>query len=186
MPTRARTAAIWALLFWAACPLAQTLSAVFEAVDGYRNAIAAAEAGDTRRGIELALAAIDDLRAMLQADVPDGTLSVLESLSERDFARLAQLPGVFAQRIEVLVVNPEPDFFLALSVRAGDDADRRFASALAAAYRNPKWPVYVEPQIDYAGCTVFDEDRLAWKYASTDGGIAYTSLRVSGRGTFPG
>jgi len=152
------------LLFTTACPLAQSLSAAREAVEAYRDAIAAAQSGTTPRGIESALAAIDDLRDVLQPDVPDGTRSVLESLPEHDFARLEELPGVYVQRIEVLVVNPEPDFFLELSARVGDEADRRFASALAAAYRNAKWHVYVQPQTDYAGCTVFGEGRLLKAY----------------------
>lgn len=164
MPIRTRTAAIWVLLFSAAYPLAESLSAARDAVEAYRDAIAVAESGSAPRGIESALEVVDELREVLQADVPDGTRSVLESLPEHDFAQLEELPGVFVQRIEVLVVNPEPGFFLELSARVGDEADRRFASALAAAYRNAKWHVYVQPQTDYSGCTVFGEGRLLETY----------------------
>ena len=32
----------------------------------------------------------------------------------------------------------------------------------------------------------YAKPKLAWKYASAEGGDAYTSLRVSGCGSFPG
>ena len=152
---------VWALLFTATSTFAQSVRG---AVDAYGNAIAAAESAVAPGAIESALEVLDDLRELLQADVPGGTRSVLESLPEHDFARLEELPGVFVQRIEVLVVSPEPDFFLELSARVGDGADRRFASALAAAHRNAKWHVYVQPQTDYAGCTLFGEGRLLETY----------------------
>ncbi len=59
-----------------------------------------------------------------------------------------------------------------LAARAGDQADRRFAAALAATYDN-YWPVYIRRQTDYSGCTAFGEDRLldiylAWSAVERD------------------
>ena len=155
---------ICALLLAASPALAQTLTAGREAIDVYRNAIAAAESGASPRGIESVLTAIDDLRDVLLADVPGGTRTVLENLPETDFAQLVELPGLFVQRIEALVISREPSFFVDLAARVGDKADQRFASTLAATYRNAKWPIYVEPQTDYSGCTVFGEGRLLETY----------------------
>ena len=163
MPTRARTL-IWALLFAATCTLAQTLPSVRQAVDAYRNAIAAAESAATPRGVESAFAAIRDLEKVLLADVPGGTRTVIESLPETDFALLEQLPGVWVQRTEILSVHPAADFFVQLSARNGDEADRRFAAALAATYHFVRWPVYIQPQTDYSGCTAFGEGTLLETY----------------------
>lgn len=163
VPTHPRIL-IWALLFTATSTLGDSFPSVGQAVDVYRNAIAAAESAAVPGAIESALAAIDDLRDVLLARVPDGTLSVLEALPEADYAQLEGLPGVYVQRIEVLVIKPVPDFFAALAARVGDQADQRFASALADTYRNAKWGVYVQPQTDYSGCTVFGEDKLLESY----------------------
>ena len=160
MPTHPR-ALVWALLLTAMSTFAQP---VREGIDAYTKAVATAESAAAPGSIESALAAIDDLRDVLLARVPDGTLSVLESLPEVDFARLEALPGVFVQRIEVLVVKPVPSFFAALAARAGDEADLRFASALSGAYRNAKWPTYIEPQTDYSGCTAFGKGKLLEAY----------------------
>ena len=163
MPTRARTL-IWALLFAATYTLAQRLPSVRHAVDAYRNAIAVAESATTPRGVESALAAIQDLQEVLLADVPGGTLSVLESLPETDFALLEQLPGVWVRRSEILVVHPAADFFVELSARIGDEADQRFAATQAATYPLYYWPVYVQRQTDYSGCTAFGEGTLLETY----------------------
>ena len=163
MPGSARVLS-WASLIMAICAPAQASSPVREAIQRYVNAVAVAETGEAHRGIESTLSVIDDLRHVLLAHVPDGKLSVLESLPEADFAWLEQLPGLYVQRIEVLVVNPVPDFFVALAARVGDEADRRFASALADTYPNAKWPVYVEPRTDYSGCTAFGEGKLLDTY----------------------
>lgn len=150
---------IWTLLFVATLTQAQTFPSVHAAMDDYGNALAAAESGTTPRGVESAFAAIQDLADVLLTDVPDGTRSVLESLPETEFALLQQLPGVLVTRVDILVVRPDAEFFVALAARAGDQADRSFTEALAATY-DSYWPVYVTRQTHYSGCTAFGEDRL--------------------------
>ncbi|MDE0192557.1 MAG: hypothetical protein OXQ90_14480 [Gammaproteobacteria bacterium] len=143
---------------------AQTSPSVRHRIDAYMTAIAAAESGETARGVESALTAVADLKQALLAHVPGSTKSVLEDLPEADFALLEQLPGVTVRRVEVLVVHPIPRFFSDLATRVGDRADQRFAAALVATHPESHWPVYVEPQTDYSGCTAFGDGRLLEVY----------------------
>lgn len=151
---------IWTLLLAASYPRAQTLLPLDQAFANYEEGIAAAEATAEPRSIESALAAVEDLEEALLAHIPGGDLAVLEGLSEADYARLENLPGVLVQRVEILVVRPAAEFFVALAARAGNQADRRFAAALFETYGNGYWPAYVERQTHYSGCTAFGEGRL--------------------------
>lgn len=164
---------IWTAIVAATTTAAQSLPSARDEVNAYRDAIAAAESAETRRGVESAFAAVVDLREALLAPAPGGKQSVLESLSDTDFARIEQLPGVMIRRVEVLVVHPDAEYFVTLATRVGDRADRRFAVALAATYPNGRWPVYVEPQTDHSGCTAFGagvllEVYLAWSAMERD------------------
>ncbi len=154
-----------AMLHMAGGAVAQTHS-VRDVIDAHGVTIAAAESGASRDGVESAFVSVETLRAVLLAHEPGGKRSVIETLSEAEFAALEELPSVFVERVEVLVVRPEPRFFVALAERAGDRADRRFAAALAATYPNAKWPVYIQPQTDYSGCTAFGEGRLLDAYVT--------------------
>ena len=163
----------WLLIVAAGTTGAQTSPAVRHQIDAYMTAVAAAESGATARGVELALTAVADLKQALLAHVPGTTKAVLEDLSEADFARLEQLPGVYVRRVEILVVHPIPRFFSDLATRVGDQADQRFAAALVATHPESYWPVYVEPQTDYSGCTAFGDGRLleiylAWSAMERD------------------
>ena len=164
---------IWVLIVAAVTTGAQTSPPVRDQIDAYLTAIATAESGATARGVELALTAVEGLKQALFAPVPGRSKSVLEALPETDFARLEQLPGVYVRRIELLVVHPVPRFFSDLAARVGDRADRRFAAALVVTYPDSHWPVYVEPQTDYSGCTAFGdgvllEIYLAWSSMERD------------------
>ena len=166
-------ALIWAAIVAATTTVAQPLPSAHDEIKAYEQAIAAAESAATPRGVESAFGAIEDLRQALFAPAPGGTRSVLEGLPEADFARLEQLPGVFVRRVEILVVHPDAGFFVELAARVGDPADQRFAAAMAATYPDGYWPVYVEPQTDYSGCTAFGtgvllEIYLAWSAMAGD------------------
>ena len=169
-----------ALAVVATCTFAQTPDSARDAVDAYVEAISLAESSATPGSIEPAMAALEDLERELLADVPDGDMSVLESFAEADFALLAQLPGVFVRRVEIVFVRPDARFFAALAARVGDEADRRFADALAATYPDGPWPVYVAPRTDYAGCTVFGDRLLrtyrAWSAMARDFPDRYARL----------
>lgn len=179
---------VWAAIVAATTTLAQPLPSVDDEIKAYERAIAAAESSGTPRGVESAFAAIGDLRQALFAPAPGGTRSVLESLPEADFALLEQLPGVFVRRVEILLVHPAAGFFVELAARLGDQADQRFAAALAATYPDGHWPVYVEPQTDYSGCTAFGagvllETYLAWSAMARDFPGRYVSAVARERDT---
>jgi hypothetical protein len=90
---------------------------------------------------------------------------VLESLPDEEFQRLARdLPGAIVNREEVVFVEPDPDYFTKLAAARGDGADRAFFSALKTTYPKSVWPVYVEQQTDYSGCTRFGSMTLVETY----------------------
>ena len=126
----------------------ETSPSIRPAIESYRSAIAAAEDRAEPRGVESALAALRNLELLLHASVPGGRRSVFESLSQAEFAMVHQLPGVMVRREEILMVEPDPDFLVELSALVGDEADRRFAAALAATHHYGRWPVYIQPQTD--------------------------------------
>ena len=96
--------------------------------------------------------------------VRDGR-TVLESLSDQEFTRLErELPGALINREEIVFVAPDPAYFGRLAAARGDAADRGFFGALKATYPEGVWPVYVEQQTDYSGCTRFGSMSLVETY----------------------
>jgi hypothetical protein len=94
-----------------------------------------------------------------------GGQNVLESLPDEEFQRLGRdLPGAILNRDEVVFVEPDPDYFTKLAAARGDGADRAFFSAFKATYPESVWPLYVEPQTDYGGCTRFGSMTLVETY----------------------
>ena len=143
--------------------LAQLSTADQAAVDAYRSAIRAAESGRSSRGIEAAFSALVSMREAL-IQIRNGR-DVLESLPDEEFQRLRRaLPGAIVNREEVVFVEPDPDYFTKLAAARGDGADRAFFSALKATYPGSVWPVYVDQQTDYSGCTRFGTMSLVETY----------------------
>lgn len=143
---------------------AQVSTSYQAAVDAYRFAIASAEVGTAPRGIDAAFEAVVPLREALMRP-RDGGNSVLESLTDAEFARLdGELPGVLINREEVVFVRPDVDYFTRLAVARGDAADRAFFAALKTTYPESVWPVYVEQQTDSSGCTRFGSMSLVETY----------------------
>lgn len=132
------------------------------AIDAYRAAIRSAEAGRGTRPIESAFSALESMHDALMR-VRNGH-TVLEGLSDAEFARLHQLPGAIVNREEVLLVEPSPDYFTKLATARGDRADRAFAAALKATYPESVWPIYTEQQTDISGCTRFGSLELITTY----------------------
>lgn len=134
-----------------------------EAVQRYRAAVGAAEAGAARSALETAFAALARLREALLG--VRGGQTVLESLSEPQFEDLQrQLPGAMINREEVVFVAPDSDYFRRLAAAHGDAADKAFFDALKATYPEGAWPGYVERQTDYSGCTRFGSMSLVETY----------------------
>ena len=143
--------------------LAQLSTSDQAAVDVYRSAITSAESGRSSRGIEAAFSALVSMREALM-QVRSGQ-NVLESLPDEEFQRLGRdLPGAILNRDEVVFVEPDPDYFTRLAAARGDGADRAFFSAFKATYPESVWPLYVEQQTDYGGCTRFGSLTLVETY----------------------
>lgn len=141
---------------------AQLSSSDREAVQRYRTAVGAAKSGTSGSALETAFSALARLREALLG--VRGEQTVLESLSEQQFADLQQqLPGVLIGRDEVVVVDPDADYFRRLAATNGGAADRAFFDVLKATYPDG-WPVYVERQTDYSGCTRFGSATLVGTY----------------------
>ena len=123
-------------------------------VEAYRSAIRLAESVTSSRGIEEAFSALNPLReALLRRD---DQRNGLESMSDEEFNVLRRgLPGTLINRIEVVYVRPDLAYFRRLSEDRGDAADQAFFEALRLTYPDSIWPVYVQQQTDYSGCTRF-------------------------------
>ena len=139
------------------------------AVERYRSAIKSAELGSSYRGIEAAFSALVSVREALMR-VRDGHTTALESLTNEEFTRLGrELPGVLLNRNEVVFVELDPDYFVKLAATRGDGADRAFFAALKATYPKSVWPVYIDQQTDYGGCTRFGSMSLVETYRAWSG-----------------
>jgi hypothetical protein len=133
------------------------------AIGAYQTAIKSAEAGLKAGAVEAAFTALASVRAALMSRAATrGT--VLESLSDEAFRRVAALPGAIVNREEVLLVEPDPKYYVKLAAAHGDAGDRAFFAALKATYPESVWPVYVEPQTDLGGCTRYGSGALVETY----------------------
>jgi hypothetical protein len=133
------------------------------AIGAYQTAITSAETGLKARAVEAAFTALAAVReALMGPAATRGT--VLESLSDDTFRRVAALPGAIVNREEVLLVEPDPTYYLKLAARRGDAGDRAFFAALKATYPDSVWPVYVDRQTDLGGCTRFGSGALVDTY----------------------
>jgi hypothetical protein len=133
-------------------------------VERYQEARKSAEAGNSPGKVEAAYSALVAVReALTRREGIDGT--VLDSLSEKEYQRLIErLQGAIVNRDEVIILNPDPNYFLKLASAHGDNADRAFFGALKATYPESVWPLYLEMHTDVTGCTVFGEGKLVGTY----------------------
>jgi hypothetical protein len=91
---------------------------------------------------------------------------VLEALSDTEYAEVqANMKGFVIERIEVLVVEPDYAWFLALAENFGSEADRAFLALQLKLKPNGYWPAYSYRLTDYSGCTLFGEHLLSDLYA---------------------
>ncbi len=93
---------------------------------------------------------------------PDG---VLENLSDADYAAVvAKMAGFVVRRIEVVWVEPDPNFFLKLARARGDRASVEFFDAYEQTVPGGMWSVYIQRQTDYSGCVSFGSLSLVATY----------------------
>lgn len=165
---RSRTAML-ALIALLTAAFGQTQTPSYQAaIAAYRTALAALETHTQgRRDLEAAFKAAGVVReSLMQRAAADGSATtVIESLTAEEFTRLQDgLPGMIVNREEVLLAEPDPDFFVQLAVGHGDSIDRQFFAGFKATYPESVWPVYVEQQTDYSGCTKFGGGKLVDTY----------------------
>jgi hypothetical protein len=135
-----------------------------DAVDEYRMALTAVESRATGATIEDIFGKARVVGDALQEPVGDGR-STLESLTPQAFEELQKtLRGLIVNRDEVILVRPDADFFVALAAKYGTAEDRRFFAAYKTTYPDSVWPVYVQQQTDYSGCTAFGDGKLVAMY----------------------
>lgn len=145
--------------------MAQLTQSDKAAVDAYRSTIKSAESGAASQDIEAAYFKIDAVQKALMCMQGDQEGTVLESLSDAEFTHLVhELPGVLISREDIVFVKADLAYFTRLATSHGDDADRAFFAALKATYPDSVWPVYIEQETDYSGCTRFGSMSLVDAY----------------------
>ena len=93
--------------------------------------------------------------------------SNFEGMPASEFQALyRRLPGFMLSREEVLIARPEPAYFLDLAKRHGQPVDRAFFALHTRTRPGGVWPVYVQQQTDYSGCTLFGQGNLVDSYRS--------------------
>jgi len=91
--------------------------------------------------------------------------SVLESLSAEDYSLAKKdMKGFFVFREETVGVSPDMNFFKKLADQRGSREDIEFFSLMVDVYHNGTWPVFIEQQTDYSGCTSFGGGMLTKLY----------------------
>ena len=147
-----------------AAAIAQMSPSSRAAVEAYRASLRALDALPPGRGLEVVFTALTSLSDAL-THAPANQPTVLESLSDDEYRQLQRdLPGALINREETLYVTADPDFFVRRAATQGDSADRQFFGALKATRADGVWPVYVEQQTDYSGCTRFGSGALVDTY----------------------
>jgi hypothetical protein len=142
-------------------------------IEHYRALIRSAESSSSPVDLEPAFAALQSIEQALLHNRNGST--VLAYLSDEEYQRLQHdLVGAIVFRGESEFVVPDPDYFIKLAAVHGEESDRAFWAAFKATYPQAAWPVYIEQQTDYSGCTRFGSMSLVGTYGLwTDFGRRY-------------
>lgn len=91
-------------------------------------------------------------------------LKVAEDLSEEAFKALGKkIPGYLMIRSDILVVGPDPNFFVTLATQKGKPVDVAFFK-LVSETLNGYWPSTMEQLDNLSGCTRFGTGQLTALY----------------------
>lgn len=91
--------------------------------------------------------------------------TTLESMTASEFEALrTKSPGLTLNREEVLIAEPRAPYFLDLAQKFGDPVDRAFFTVLDHIRPDGAWPIYIDQQTDYSGCTRFGRGALVDSY----------------------
>ena len=73
------------------------------------------------------------------------------------------MTGFWVNRDDVVVVKPNPDFWVKLAMEKGSEIDKIFFHALQKTYIG--WfPVYMKQSSDFSGCVIFDGETITEAY----------------------
>lgn len=137
-------------------------------VAAYISAVQSARSGSEAQALEKAFSSVKALRReLIEKQGSNG--NILETLSQEDYEQLSNaLPCVILNREETLYVLPNVNCFAQIAEASGSPVDKAFFSAHSATYPSGVWPVYIEQQTDYSGCTRFGEMVLVNTYKIWD------------------
>jgi len=95
-------------------------------------------------------------KVLLENDKSFNWTSKLERFDSATFEKIKlMMTGFWVNRDEVIIVRPNPDFFVKLAEEKGTEIDRIFFGILQKTY--PGWfPIYMKQQSDFGGCIIFD------------------------------
>jgi len=135
------------------------------AIDQYEAELARIESGRGRTSLEHLFLLAYSLERTLTMPVRSGGASPLEELSAEEYQELAhRLRGISMNRDEVVFVDPDPAFFRQLGEKKGRTDDRLLMRLYSRTYDGSTWPVYIQQQTDYSGCTEFGPGKLTKLY----------------------
>jgi hypothetical protein len=134
-----------------------------EAVRAYEKHLAALKGRASAVSLERLFVDALRVRDLLGGDSPDEPS--IENVSEGAFLDLQRrLPGIVLNREEVILAEPDTNYFFKLASTHGGKTDREFFRAYQTTFPDSVWPVYVQQQTDFSGCTVFGERHLTESY----------------------
>ena len=91
--------------------------------------------------------------------------TTLESMTASEFEALrTKSPELILNREEVLIAEPLAPYFIDLAQKFGGPVDRAFFAVLDHIRPDGVWPIYIDQQTDYSGCTRFGRGALVDSY----------------------
>jgi hypothetical protein len=113
--------------------------------------------------LERVFTAALDIRQLLGGRSPDQPS--IEDLPAEEFAALERaLVGIILNREEVILAEPDAQYFWRLASEYGNAVDRNFFALFRATFPDGVWPVYLSQQTDFSGCTEFGKGHLVRSY----------------------
>lgn len=105
----------------------------------------------------------------LLANPKKGYNSILESLSEENFNAVSdKMKGFLVGIQEIVVVEPEPDYFLNLAEQSDDQASVDFFKNYKKTISDTTYPVYIKQITDFGGCRRYGTMSLVHTYSIWD------------------
>ncbi|HEX8737202.1 MAG TPA: hypothetical protein VF721_17855 [Pyrinomonadaceae bacterium] len=94
-----------------------------------------------------------------------GDISQIEDLSDAEYALFKKkMQGFVVNREEILVIEPDLDFFARLSATRGTKVDAAFFALMRQIKPGSVFPAYIEMQTDVTGCTIYGNGAMTGLY----------------------